>query len=206
MISKRICAVVIIMAFGMSMAFADEKRSYQFDVSKISTLKVDLSIGSIVVEHSDTESIDIEMTLSGEGSRWFRRSADLSKMDLDSDIRGSELTISFDEKGAKADLHIRLPATSELHINLGVGTVELLLAQSDLIEVDLGVGTIEIDMLKEFAGDITLSAGVGETTAKGADNVTTSRAFVSSDLSARGVGATPIQGNVGVGSASISLL
>jgi hypothetical protein len=206
MISKRICAVVIIMAFGMSMAFADERRSYQFDASKISTIKVDLSVGSIVVEHTNVESIDIDMTLSEEGNGWFRRSADLSKMDLDSDVRGSELTIGFDERGAKAELHIRLPTTSELHIHLGVGTVELLHAQSDLIEVNLGVGTIEIDMLDNLAGDIQLSAGVGETTIEGGNNIKTSRAFVSSDLNARGNGATRVHGSVGVGSASISLL
>ena len=206
MITKRVCTVILLLSFSISMAFADESRSYQFDATEVHTLKVDVSVGSITIEHTDTAMIDIDMTLREDSNGWFRRSADLTGMDLDYRLRDSVLTLGFDEKHAKADLHIRIPATHELSINLGVGTVELLLAQSDLIEVDLGVGTIEIDMLQEFAGDIELSAGVGETSAKGADNVKTNRAFVSSDLVASGNGNSIVYGTVGVGSVSISLL
>lgn len=205
MFSKKVCAVILLLAFGISMALADETRSHQFDSKEIRSVNIDVSIGSITIEHTNLASIDIEVTISKEGNSWFRRSRDLSEMDLSSKISGSELNLDFNEKQAKADLHIRLPETKELSINLGVGTIELLLAQSDLIKVDLGVGTIEIDMLNEFAGLIELRAGVGETYAKGADNVRVSRSFVSSDLSAQGSGRTFVHGNVGVGSASISL-
>lgn len=206
MITKRVCTVILLLSFSISMAFADETKSYQFDATEVHTLKVDVSIGSIIVEHTDLSTINIDMTLREDSNGWFRRSADLSSMDLDYHIRDSVLSLGFDEKRAKADLHIRIPATHEMSITLGVGTVELLLAQSDLIEVDLGVGSIEIDMLQEFAGDIELSAGVGETSVTGAGNVKTNRAFVSSDLFASGQGNSTVYGNVGVGSVSISLL
>ena len=206
MFTKKICTAIFLLSFSISIAFADETRSYQFDASEVSALKVDVSIGNIIIEHTNSLKIDIDVTIRENSDGWFRRSADLSSMELDYRIKDSVLSLDFDEKHAKADLLVRIPATYEMSIKLGVGSIELLRAQADLIQVDLGVGTIEIDMSKELVGDIELSAGVGETSARGANNVKTHRAFVSSDLAATGNGKSVVYGEVGVGSVSISLM
>lgn len=206
MISKKVCAVVILLALSISVAFADEKRSHQFDAKLVSSLKVDLSVGSIAVKHSDSEFIEVTVILRNESNGWFGRSQDLTKLDLDSRILNSELTLIFDEKHVKAEMEIFLPKTSELSINLGVGAVELLMVEAESVEINLGVGTIEIEMSEKLAGNLNLSAGVGDTNVQGAQQIQSKRAVVSSELNARGSGNTEVLGRVGIGSVSISLI
>lgn len=204
-ISKRIFTVVVLMALSISLALADETRSHQFDSKLVTSLNIDLSIGSIVVHHSDSDSIEITTTFRNERNSWFGKTKDLSKMDLNTLMNGSELTLSFDEKHVKAELKINMPKTNEISINLGVGTVELMLVEADSVDINLGVGALEVQMLERLAGNLKLSAGVGETEVQGAQQVRSSRAFVSSQLSATGSGTTNLVGYVGVGSAKIAL-
>lgn len=206
MISKKVCAVVILLALSISVAFADEKRSHQFDARLVSSLKFDVSVGSIVMHNTESEYIDITVILRKEAKGWFGRSIDLSTLDVSPRISGSELTLIFDEKHAQAVIEIYMPRTSDISINLGVGTVELLLVEAESVDINLGVGTIEINMLEELTGNLNLYAGVGETKVQGAQQVKATRAVVSSQLSAMGKGQTEVLGRVGIGSASISLI
>jgi hypothetical protein len=203
--SKKVFTVVILLALSISLSFADETRSHQFDSKLVSSLTIDISLGSIVVQHSESDTIEITTTLRNERNRWFGRSQDLSNLDLNPQMNGSELTLSFDEKHVKVELIIDMPKTNEISINLGVGTVELVLVEADSVDINLGVGALEIQMLEKLAGNLNLSAGVGETEVQGAQQVRSSRAIVSSQLTANGSGKTDIVGYVGVGSAKVAL-
>lgn len=206
MISKKVCAVVILLALSISVAFADEKRSHQFDARLVSSLKFDVSVGSIFMHNTESEYIDITIILRKEAKGWFGRSIDLSTLDVSPRISGSELTLIFDEKHAQAVIEIYMPRTNDISINLGVGTVELLLVEAESVDINLGVGTIAINMLEELTGNLNLYAGVGETKVQGAQQVKATRAVVSSQLRAMGKGQTEVLGRLGIGSASISLI
>lgn len=204
-ISKKVLAVVILLALSISLAFADESQSYRFDSDLVSSLNIDVSIGSVVVHYSERDSIDVTVNFRKESNGWFGRSVDLSNLNLNSRLNGSELTLSFDEKHVKAEIEINMPNTSEISINLAVGAVQLLSVEADNVDINLGVGTAEIQMLEKLAGNLNLSAGVGETTVQGAQQVRSSRAIVSSQVTAAGSGNTNVVIHVGVGSAKIAL-
>jgi hypothetical protein len=126
-------------------------------------------------------------------------------MDLDVKVRDSALVLSFDYKDVKTEWVVKVPALSRIDINAGVATIDVYMANAD-IEVDIGVGAIKLELPRSLTGEITLSAGVGDTLITGAASMTTQRSLVSSDLKARGDGTRIVRANVGVGSVEVDLI
>lgn len=205
MINKKIATVVLILAFSITVATADEKRHHEFETDDISSLTVNMRAGTIVVEHNDEDYIAVELLIT-EGDRgWFTKSVDMEEMDIEVAKRNSELELTFDHKGVNSDWIIKVPALAKIEINGGAGTVEINMAEAD-IDANMGVGTIELQLSKALFGDIEFASGVGDTSARGANTVETQRAFVSSDLKAYGDGDLTVRANVGVGSVEADLL
>jgi hypothetical protein len=205
MISKKVVSLVFILALSITVAVAGETRHHEFDAAELSTLRLDIRVGTIVIEHTDDKNISVEFRIIKEGRTWFRRSVDTSEMDLDVKVRDSALALSFDYKDVKTEWVVKVPALSRIDINAGVATIDVYMANAD-IEVDIGVGAIKLELPRSLTGEITLSAGVGDTSITGAASMTTQRSLVSSDLKARGDGTRIVRANVGVGSVEVDLI
>ncbi|MDO8908703.1 MAG: DUF4097 family beta strand repeat-containing protein [Pseudohongiella sp.] len=205
MITRKVASLIFLMALSITVAVAEETRYHEFDAAPISSLRLNMRVGTILVEHTNDDTISVELRITKEGRRWFSRSVDTATMDLEASVRNSALELSFDHKGIKTDWVVKIPALSKIEINAGVATIDVYMANAD-IDVDIGVGAVTFELAKTLVGDITLAAGVGDTSVTGASSMTTQRALVSSDLKASGDGTRTVRANIGVGSAEVDLI
>ena len=205
MISTRIISTCILLALSISVVCADEVRHHTFAGSEISSLTLDVRVGSIVISPSTSGDIEVELRIEESGGLgWFSSKPDIADMDLESRVRRNQLSLSLDEKDITTDWIIKVPPLANLEIDLGVGAVEI----EDLgtaMEIDVGVGSVEIDTPLSSAGHISLSVGVGDTTVRGASEQNSRRAIVSSETDAEGNGSNDIQVDVGVGDVVVRL-
>jgi len=206
MISAKTATLLLVLAFSISIASAEELRFHEYDYSNIDTLSISAKIGTITVEPSTSGKFEVELLISDEKNRrWFRRLPDTSAMDVNSVRRGNDLRLSFDHKDVKTDWVVRVPEIDRIHIELGVGTIEVMDIAS-AINADVGVGTIEIHTPANSAGVVDLSVGVGDTVITGSSNNNSRRALVSSESTALGQGNKTVKARVGVGSIEVKLL
>lgn len=180
-------------------------RHHTFDANDIDSLHLEYRVGTLTLESSNSDNIEIELTIKPErGTSWFRRSPNLEDMDLRSRDRNNRLSIEFDEKNVNTDWVVRLPALQFLEIEIGVGTIKGYLPPAET-EIDLGVGSIELVANRSTTGSINLSVGVGDTSILGSTDRESSRAFVSSESSGAGDGNQSITIEAGVGDIILSL-
>jgi len=57
MVSRKIVAIIFILALGISLATAEEIRHHEFDTNDINRLSLDIRTGHIIVEHHDQQVI-----------------------------------------------------------------------------------------------------------------------------------------------------
>lgn len=209
MITKKTASILVLLAFSISMACADTKvtRHHDFEASQTGSVRIDARVGTIHVEPSDSGNIEIELVISEEDQRgWFRRSPDITAMDLNSQQRGDQLRLSFTEKNVKTDWVVRLPSGLEqLDIELGVGEVDVRAAEFGMY-VDVGVGSVNLQAMEARTGRVDLSVGVGDTIIRGGSSTESRRALVSSETSARGNGDHAVKARAGVGKVEIELM
>jgi len=203
--SKKTLSILLLLAFSISVACADEIRSHQFDTERVRTLHIENSVGTIMIAPSTSEVIEIEIRLSTtKKSGWFRNAPELTALDLTARQRGDRLQLSFRENDVKADWTIQLPESMVIRIEQGVGTVDMTNTNNP-ITVELGVGAVTIRTSDANTALIELKAGVGDTKVIGGSSGMQSRAFVSSETRSSGHGKHPITVEVGVGDVEVEL-
>jgi len=184
------------------------ERHYEYDVTAIDELRIDASVGTIRIEPSETGLLTIELTLKAEqrGS-WIPfagRERDVSGMELTERRRGRQLLLGFDENRVSSDWVVRLPALTDLRVDLGVGVVEGELPDMPA-RIDVGVGSVDLLVSGASTGEIELDAGVGDTRIRGASGTDSRRALVGSASTGYGDGDHRIRIDVGVGDVSLEL-
>lgn len=207
MITIKAASITLLLAFSISMALADTEvtRNHTFQGDEITSLRLDISVGTLRVEPSDTNEIEVTMVVSAEKKGWFRRTPDVEKMDLRSSRQGQRLRLGFNEKNVKTDWLVKVPDLDQLDIDLGVGTVDVYMATFGMA-VNLGVGTINLQANASDVDTVDLSVGVGDTQVRGGRQTESQRALVSSETSALGTGANAIRARAGVGDITAELL
>ncbi len=207
MITTKAVSVILLLAFSISMACADTEvtRQHTFEGHDIGSLRFDISVGTLRVEPSDTDNIEVSLTITAEDRGWFRRTPDVEKLDLRSSRQGDRLRLSFNEKNVKTEWVVKVPDLDQLDIELGVGTVDVFMATFG-ITADLGVGTINLQVEASEVDTVDLSVGVGDTQILGGHNTESHRAMVSSETSAMGSGPHLIKARAGVGDVTAELL
>ncbi|MEC8860027.1 MAG: hypothetical protein VYE29_08495 [Pseudomonadota bacterium] len=208
MINVKTLGTVLLLAFSISVACADEVRRHTFDSDEIDRLDIDTNVGTLLIEQSDSGSIEVEVVIKAEDSRWslswFDDEPDLSKVDIESRVHAGELNLGLDADDVSADWVIRIPDLDRISIQLAVGTVEIVDINSEF-DIQVGVGTIDIETSRSSTGRITASAGVGDTRVRGASDTESQRVLVSSDTSGTGDGDRDLSADVGVGDIRIAL-
>jgi len=209
-ISYKLLASVTLLALTSTMATAQEQvvRHHDFDTTQVDRLILDFRVGTIHLESSTSDRIEVELVIRQENSRrLFRRSPDIQSMDLTHRSNQDTLRLSFDENNVRTDWIIRLPALAYLEIDAGVGTID-----GDLppgaVDINLGVGAVDLVAQRASTGAIDLDARVGDTSLSGlSDNKggAERRALVSSTSSGHGRGDHRVRIRVGVGDVSLHL-
>jgi hypothetical protein len=197
----------MLLALTSAMAAAQEQvtRHHHFDTTDVDRLIIDFRVGTIRLESSDSNQIDIELTIKPENNRsLFRRSPDIQSMDLSHHSGPGTLRIGFDGNNVRTDWVIRLPALAYLEIDGGVGTIEGDLP-SAAVDINLGVGAVDLVAHRTSTGAIDLDARVGDTSLSGNASETQRRALVSSSSSGHGRGEHRTRIRVGVGDVSLHL-
>lgn len=184
------------------------ERHYEYDVTDIDELRVDASVGSIRIEPSSAGRISVDLVIKAKnGTSWIPflgRDRDVSAMELTRRTRERQLWLRFDEDHVTSEWVVRLPALTDLRVDLGVGVIEGELPDMPA-DIELGVGSVELSVAVASAGEIALDAGVGDTSIRGASGTNSRSALVGSTFSGRGEGHHRIRIDVGVGDVSLEL-
>jgi hypothetical protein len=200
-----LAALLAFMLTGVAVGNDIVERQHRFDRSGIERLIIEQGVGSIRLEPADGDDVEVELRIEPQrNGGWFRRTPDVSNMDLQSGKRGDVLTLAFKERNVASHWVVRLPALTELVIDAGVGQVAGRLP-SMTARINLGVGEVDIGVERNAVGAVDLSVGVGETRITGAVEEKQQRAFVSSQSSGRGDGANALWIKVGVGEVRVDL-
>ncbi|RUO39847.1 hypothetical protein CWE15_08825 [Aliidiomarina taiwanensis] len=188
-------------------SFANSKSvEHALSFSGIEHVELKHSVGNVRIVHAENASqAQLTGTIKGNSNGWFRRSEDISNADFEITTDGDTLRITFDQDNAAADLVLTIPPVASLSIKLGVGDLQAALT-SDNTRIKLGVGNAELTAQLADVGNVTLATGVGDTHVSGTANQTTSRAIVTSDTQAMGMGSSLVEVKVGVGNANLKLM
>ena len=200
-------AILIMLGFFYFVpVYAGDKvlRVHSFDLSDFEEIEINSSVGSIDLRLVGGNEMRVEVDIEAE-DRFFRRGVNVDDIDIDVRMRGDKLILSIVEDHIKTDWYIELPAVTYIDIDMGVGEIDLEIGESNL-DINLGVGEIDIVAPLASAGEIEISAGVGDTTILGTPMFRSSRMVVASESEGSGEGDLSIEAEVGVGDVSVRLI
>ncbi|WP_194755909.1 hypothetical protein [Aliidiomarina indica] len=183
---------------------AEKEVTHSIDLAGIERIEIHNGVGTVHIRRAQGETAELKVEFEGKRSGLMRRKKDVSRMDVEIRTRGDRLSISFQENNVEATMYLTLPDPSVLDIHVGVGVIDAEVGESS-VTASMGVGDVTIRGLVDYAGDISVDAGVGAARITGGDNVSSSRAIVSEKASGRGKGTFPIKADVGVGDVKVIL-
>ena len=180
---------------------------HQFTVSTSTHITIDNSVGEIEFLRTDSNQLEIELTIKATEDGFFYGGGDIHAVKLVSDWADDTLSLRIEpDEDVNAEWRVKLPKVAEVEVDMGVGKIhgELLTTDSNF---DLGVGDVDLTLYGDDISRISVDAGIGDTEIRGfaAGEVKTTRAMVSSESDARGSGNYRISADVGVGEASFTI-
>ena len=129
-------------------------------------VRLEVPIGEVYVSPSTAGQVEVELIISCS-SRSARCRERAEEIYLDSDLRRRSLALEVRGISQKltrrpsVDVRLKIPAASALRLDLGVGELEIKDLTGDL-EADVGVGEVDVFVAEEAVGTIRLAVGVGE--------------------------------------------
>lgn len=197
LIAITIAALCTTSAFAKDKAFIDET----VNVGTESTLHFDIGVGSLNIETYEGEDVILDVVVKEGDGDWFS-SADLDNVKLKTRHSGSDYYFEVDEEDTVQEWRVRVPADSNLDIDVGVGEVDLEDVNRDL-NIDVGVGEVDISLSDDNYREIELESGVGGADLSGFKNIEQERALVSESIEWRGKGEYRINVDIGVGEVDV---
>lgn len=229
--SKRLIPLLAVAACIASTAVAAERTlSHTQSANGIDIVSFSAGTGDFELLAGDTETIDVEVTLTPRRGGLFsslkdsERQVDLAV--LRADVVGDRLMLEVEtdsgDRRFEENWHVKLPSRSGVEIeagvgdvtmrgvaggmklDLGVGDVELEAPDGDIF-VDLGVGDAVVKAIAGSYGPVEASGGVGDARITTAGDRIVGEGFVGHSASWVGSGSHRIQIEVGVGDARVTL-
>ena len=200
---------VMMMTMLVTTARADDEvtRSHDFDLDGIEEVEFRSTVGSFEIIPTRGDELRVVLEIEGNKRGFFRRSTDVSDMDLESRERGDTLILEFEEENANANWIVEMPRTSSVErtsIQMGVGEVNVEIGGTEL-EVELGVGDVDINAPEDSVGRINLNVGVGDASMRGGEVIDHDAMFISQSIEGEGNGTFDMEVDVGVGDISVRL-
>ena len=204
---------VIIALLGAVAAESEIVRTLEETLSLESkeTLDLDLPMGELRVEGKADGPA--EVTVEIECSKWRRRCLRAAE-DIEIAVRrgNQRLRVEIDgwpqwgTSGMSMNVLARVPQTSPLEVDLGIGQVVVTGLRSDLF-IDVGIGKVEVDMDADFIRSVHLESGIGDSSMTLAgEAVGNKRSFLGDELRwSEGTGSARIKIDLGIGAIDVDL-
>lgn len=171
------------------------------EVSKHSTLEINVPVGQLELSTYDGTSIEIEVEVEEKNDGWFS-DADLDNVELEVDESSTTISLEINEDETIQHWVVKVPVSMNLDLDMGVGEVEVEGATKDL-NIDVGVGEVDVRLESNDYRRIDLDSGVGGADLRGFKGVDSTRAVVSEKVRWHGDGEHTLSVDVGVGDIDI---
>jgi hypothetical protein len=204
---------LVLMSFGVGLMTllvtsvkADDQvtRYHTFDLDQVEEVEFSNNVGRIEITPVNGNEMRIVMDIESNRHGLFRRQVNVDNMDLEVKERDDTLFLSFEEKGAKAEWVIEMPAVARTNIEMGVGELKLEVGATNL-DIELGVGEVSVIAPEDSVGRINLNVGVGEADIRGGEILDRDSVFISQSVRAQGNGDHPQEIDLGVGEINLRL-
>ncbi|MBT5912194.1 MAG: hypothetical protein HOH59_05260 [Rhodospirillaceae bacterium] len=204
---------LVLMSFGVGLMTllvtsvkADDQvtRYHTFDLDQVEEVEFSNNVGRIEITPVNGNEMRIVMDIESNRHGLFRRQVNVDNMDLEVKERDDTLFLSFEEKGAKAEWVIEMPAVARTNIEMGVGELKLEVGATNL-DIELGVGEVSVIAPEDSVGRINLNVGVGEADIRGGEILDRDSVFISQSVRAQGNGDHPQEIDLGVGKINLRL-
>ena len=192
--------------FKYSSLCEKKELSESYIVDSETELHIDATVGTVEIEPSDNEAVEIELRVESDGDSWFTSGGDIDAVLIKSERKGNKLMVSATPADDMVQHWVvRVPNVKQLDLELGVGEISGLLpfVNSD---IELGVGDIDLDLSAGDYKEVKASVGVGDTRLDNFDNSNEERMVVTSESSYEGAGSVTVEVEVGVGDVRLSKL
>ena len=195
-----------LLTFGANAGTTNSEIELTQDIAaaNLSRLVLNAHVGSVKIAKSSDEQVHVYVKVSDKED-WSLFSDSLEDVQLKVKHQGNVLQLELSEDDFGEEWIIEMPATADLDIDLGVGSVNVQGIRAN-IKVDVGVGEVTLGSYAQNYVDATLDTGVGGTTIDATGgNITSTRTIVSAESNWHGSGKYTITIEVGVGDASLEL-
>lgn len=160
--------LLVLLLVSSSAWASTEVRSHSesFPGEGVDSLEIDLPVGQILIEGTDSDTVETTMSVSCERDTPRCRSR-AEKIGLKQERRDGKMVLGLEgaarraPAGVRVKLRVRIPRSLELEIGLGVGDVHVRDTTGD-VEIDVGVGDVELEMDRRYARKVELDTGVGK--------------------------------------------
>jgi len=200
---------VLLMTVLVTSAKADEhvSRTHIFDLDGIEEIEFSNGVGRFEISQTNEDEMRVMLDIESEKKGFFRRSADVSDMDIEVKERGDRLYLSFEEKNAKAEWIVEIPKSANVErtaIQMGVGEVEVDIGETEL-EIELGVGDVFVEAPESSVGRVEINVGVGDASLRGGEILDRDSVFISKSINGEGNGNFSLEVDLGVGDVDVRL-
>lgn len=200
---------VLLMTVLVTTAKADEHvtRTHFFDLDGIEDIEFSNGVGRFEIIQTNDDEMRVMLDIESEKKGFFRRSADVSDMDIEVKERGDRLYLSFEEKNAKAEWIVEIPKSANVErtaIQMGVGEVEVEIGETEL-EIELGVGEVFVEAPESSVGRVDINVGVGDANLRGGNILDRDSVFISKSINGEGSGNFSLEVDLGVGDVDVRL-
>ncbi len=210
---KRTALLISLALLWAASAGAEEVvRSFrqQIPAGNAEKITLDFPVGELTVEAWEGSQVDLDIKLAC--NHRSNRCAEAAKnVRLVYDNSGDRLRVEvknwpkFGTKGLHVLARINVPRNIPLHVELGVGEMNIQGTESDLT-VGLGVGEVNITLPKEAIGSVDLDTGVGEASLLAGGRHYESAGLISRELRwDKGTGRAGVTVDCGVGEIDVIL-
>lgn len=200
---QSLCAILLLAITVPAMAASSKRVDESIAAANLSYIDFEVSVAEMEIEVYDGDSVELDVYLEADRDWWFFGRNDIDDVDVEIDQNGERLYIRLDEDNIQQEWRVRLPAHLEVSMEVGVGEVELSNFANDL-NLELGVGSVQLDVADVDFDTIHLEVGVGDVSIRGFDTSSDNeRSFVGADSWYYGEGEFEISVDVGVGDADV---
>jgi hypothetical protein len=192
-------------------AGASREMSEDFELRSSDQVLIDFEVGELRIEAHDGDRVEVELDLRCRRSASCERR--LEEVEILAEWHGGRLKVSFE--GLKKSLSnkmdidaiIRVPATVELSVDMGIGELDIRGIEHDVF-VDMGIGDVSLSIPESAVKSVYLDTGIGESQIWGSDGrVDSSRPFlIGSEVEwDSGDGTSEVIVDLGIGEVSVHL-
>lgn len=202
-IKQSLCTVLLLLISSSSLAASAKRIDHSLDAEDLQHIDFEVSVAEMEIEVYDGDTVELDVYLEADRDWWFFGRNDIDDVEIDIDRNGERLYIRLDDDDIQQEWRVRLPAHLLVSMEVGVGEVELANFANDL-NLELGVGSVQLNVADVDFDSIHVEVGVGDASIRGFDiGSDNERSFVGADSWYHGNGEFEVNIEVGVGDADV---